>query len=173
MSTLKKAELNVLKKINILKDLTEEELTSVAARTVRRDVEAGTVIMEEGSIGDAMYFFVQGVVNITKSLTLKIAKKGFENVEKSMVKLDAKLVSFFGEMAMIDASPRSANVTAATDCVILEIKKETFDEICEKEPIIGVKIVRRISQVLSHNVRKGNEDVLKLTTALSIALSRQ
>ena len=173
MSTVSKTELETLKKINILTDLSDEELEIVVAKTRRMDAKAGTMIMEEGNMGDTMYFFVHGVVDITKSLTLKIAKKGFESVEKSMVKLDANVVSFFGEMAMIDESPRSANVMASTDCIILEIKKTDFEEICEKEPDIGLKVLRRISQVLSRNVRKGNEDVLKLTTALSIALSRQ
>jgi CRP/FNR family cyclic AMP-dependent transcriptional regulator len=116
---------------------------------------------------------VKGVVDITKNLTLKVASRGFENVEKSMVKLDSNIVSFFGEMAMIDESPRSANVTAATDCLLLEISKADFEALCDDDPIIGLKMLRRISQVLSRNVRKGNEDVLKLTTALSIALSRQ
>ena len=173
MSTVTKAELEVLKKIDILRDLTEEELRTVVAKTRRIDAKKGTVIMEEGSMGDTMYFFVRGVVDITKSLTLKIAKKGFENVEKSMIKLDANVVSFFGEMAMIDESPRSANVTAAADCIILEVCKVDFESICENEPATGIKMLQRISQILSKNVRKGNEDVLKLTTALSIALSRQ
>ncbi len=166
-------ELEVLKKVQILADLTEDELHKVIKKTRRMNVKAGTLIMEEGSMENTMYLFVCGVVDITKSLTLKIAKRGFEHVEKSMIKLDANVVSFFGEMAMIDASPRSANVMASTDCVILELKKDDFEHISEKHPVIGLKILRRISHVLSNNVRKGNEDVLKLTTALSIALSRQ
>lgn len=172
MSVVSKAEMETLKKIHILADLTEKELQFVIDKTRLVDAKKGTLIMEEGSIGDAMYFFVRGVVDITKSLTLKIAKKGFENVEKSMIKLDANIVSFFGEMAMIDEAPRSANVMASIDCKILEIKKVDFELICEQEPVIGLKMLRRIARVLSSNVRKGNEDVLKLTTALSISLSR-
>jgi CRP/FNR family cyclic AMP-dependent transcriptional regulator len=173
MSTVSKAEMAALKKINILKDLDDAELKKVISLTNRVEASAGTVLMEEGSIGDTMYFFVKGVVDITKNLTLKVATRGFENVEKSMVKLDSNIVSFFGEMAMIDESPRSANVTASTDCLLLEITKADFEALCEEDPAAGLKMLRRISQVLSRNVRKGNEDVLKLTTALSIALSRQ
>jgi len=173
MSVVSKSELEALKKIHILADLSDDELEVVLQKTRFVDATAGTMIMEEGSMGNTMYFFVRGVVDITKSMTLKIATKGFENVEKSMVKLDANVVSFFGEMAMIDESPRSANVMAATDCRILEINKSDFEQICEQEPVIGLKMLRRIARVLSNNVRKGNEDVMKLTTALSISLARQ
>lgn len=172
MTKVNRSEFQTLKKINILKDLDEEELKIVIDRTRRVEAPAGMVIMEEGSMGNTMYFFVNGVVDITKSLTLKIDRKGFENVEKSMIKLDSNVVSFFGEMALIEESTRSANVTASTDCLLLEINKEDFDDICDQHPAVGLKMLRRISQVLSRNVRKGNEDVLKLTTALSIALSR-
>ena len=136
-------------------------------------MNSGEDIMEEGNVGDTMYFFLKGVVDIKKALTLKIAKRGFENVEKSMVKLDSNIVSFFGEMAMIDSSPRSATVTASTDCVLFAITRDDFTTLCDEHPAIGLKMLRRISQVLSRNVRKGNEDIMKLTTALSIALSRQ
>jgi CRP/FNR family cyclic AMP-dependent transcriptional regulator len=172
MPKKKNNERAILKNINILKDLTDSELDQVLEICTRKEVPKGEIIMDEGEVGETMYFFVDGVVDIKKALTLKIGRKGFENVEKSMIKLDSNIVSFFGEMAMIDNSPRSASVTAATDCLLYEIHREEFDALCKKSSTIGLKMMRRISQVLSKNVRKGNEDVMKLTTALSIALAK-
>ena len=47
-----------------------------------------------------------------------------------------------------------------------------FIAFCEKEPSIGFRIVLTISRIISSRLRKTNEDVLKLTTALSLALSK-
>lgn len=89
-----------------------------------------------------------------------------------MVKLKAEHVSFFGDMAMFQDEPRSATITASKDCVLYKITREDFTRFCDEYPALGVKILRRIAQTMSSRVRKGNEDVLKLTTALSIALSK-
>lgn len=136
------------------------------------EIKAGTVIMKEGEIGDSMYLFADGLVDVTKNLTLKTGRKDFSSVEKSMVKLDARKVFFFGDMALFANETRSATITAATDCLLFEIKRDDFEQLCDHHPDLGYKLIKKIAGVLCERVRKGNQDVLKLTTALSIALSR-
>ncbi len=161
-----------LGRVAILSDLSEEEIELVLRISRRIAVPVGTVIMREEEVGDTMFFFAEGEVDVSKSLTLKLGRHGFGNAEKSMVKLNANMVSFFGEMAMFENEPRSATITASTDCVVYEVRQEDFVNLCDERPDIGMKILRRIATTLSHRIRKGNEDVLKLTTALSIALSK-
>ena len=119
-----------------------------------------------------MYLFLEGVVDVTKNLTLKIAGRGFGHAEKSMTRLKAGTAPVFGEMSMFGDEPRSATVTAASDCVLFELSREAFGRICDENPRLGLALIRRIASMLSSRVRKGNDDVLKLSTALSIALSR-
>ncbi len=168
----KKKGIESFKRIGILSDLTEEELEEVYKIAKKVEFPAGAVIMKEGEVGDSMFLFLEGEVEVSKNLTLKIGKKGFSQAEKSMVKLNAKYVSFFGEMAMFENDTRSATITAKTDCLLYEIKRKDFERLCEARPEIGYKVIRRIATVLSQRVRKGNQDILKLTTALSIALSK-
>ncbi|MFP4364073.1 MAG: Crp/Fnr family transcriptional regulator [Spirochaetia bacterium] len=168
----KKKELDFLKKVGILNDLTDDELGRVLTICKKKQISANTVIMKEGEIGNTMYFFLEGEVNVSKSLTLKIRKKGFSSAEKSMNNLSAEHVSFFGEMAMFEDEPRSATITASMDCTLYEVERGDFTDLCKNHAETGVKILRRIAAVLSHRVRKGNNDILKLSTALSIALSK-
>jgi CRP-like cAMP-binding protein len=75
-------------------------------------------------------------------------------------------------MSMFGDEPRSATITAAHDCVLFQVTRKAFEQICVHNPSLGLSLTRKIATMLSSRVRKGNDDVLKLTTALSIALSR-
>ena len=160
------------KKIEMLAEFTDPEVESIRRIAKEVRVPAGEVIMREGEVGDSMYLFAEGQVLVTKNLTLKTGKRGFSQAEKSMVRLDARYVSFFGDMAMFEKDVRSATITASTDCLLYEIKREDFERVTEKDCALGYKLIRKIATVLCHRVRQGNQDILKLTTALSIALSK-
>ena len=161
-----------LQKVAILSDLTDKELEYILSISKKIEVPSNNVIMTEGEPGSTMYFFVKGEVKVSKNLTLKIGKKGFGSAEKSMVKLKAEHVSFFGDMAMFQDEPRSATITASVDCTLYEITRESFTKFCNDFPDQGVKVLQRIASTMAGRVRKGNEDILKLTTALSLALSK-
>jgi len=160
------------RRISLLADLPEGDLEALKdiAREVR--VPAGEVIMREGEVGDSMYLFAEGEVLVSKNLTLKTGKRGFSQAEKSMTRLNAQFVSFFGDMAMFENDVRSATVTAAVECLMYELRREDFEGLTAARPQLGHELVRRIAVVLCKRVRQGNQDILKLTTALSIALSK-
>ena len=161
-----------LTSVPLLADLTREELDLVWSTVRRVTSPRGTVIMREGDVGETMFFFAEGEVEVTQKLTLKAGPHGFSQAEKSMVRLRAGAVSFFGDMALFEHEPRSATITAAEDCVLYEISRDDFERISAANPALGYKIMRRIAPVLCQRIRRSNQDVLKLTTALSIALSR-
>jgi len=162
MAKKKSDGLALLAKVGILAGLGEKELEKVLAISKRVEFKAGETIMHEGEQGESLYFFVEG----------ELGDRDFATAEKSMTKLSAERVSVFGEMAVFGPEPRSATITASSDCVLYSVNREDFSTLCDEECRIGLSIVRRIAAVLCTRVRKGNEDVLKLSTALSIALSR-
>ncbi len=165
-------EKDFLKSVGILSDLTAEEQDRLWQIVKRVNVPKGVVIMREGELGDTMYLLADGEVEVTQKLTLKLGRQGFGQAEKSVVKLNARTVSFFGDMALFENEPRSATITASTDCLLYEISRDGFEKLSESYPKLGCKIIRRIATVLCQRVRRGNQDVLKLTTALSLALSK-
>ncbi|RPJ09326.1 MAG: cyclic nucleotide-binding domain-containing protein [Spirochaetaceae bacterium] len=161
-----------IKKIALFDSIDENEMDRFASVCRPVDVKAGSILMREGDVGSSMFLFSSGIVDVTKNLTLKSGKQGFSSAEKSMVKLDANHAPFFGDMAMFENDVRSATITAFTDCLLYEIQRSDFEAYCHENPVMGYKLISRIAVILCERVRKGNQDVLKLTTALSIALSR-
>jgi CRP-like cAMP-binding protein len=61
-------------------------------------------------------------------------------------------------------------VTALSDCYLLELKRRDFLHLIDHRPQMGLKVLLRLAQLLSSHLRKTNQDVVKLTTALAIAL---
>ncbi|MDA8424951.1 MAG: cyclic nucleotide-binding domain-containing protein [Treponema sp.] len=172
LQAIEAADLARLGAVDILGDLDGAERDRVLAIARRVVFRSGETVMREDECGDTMYLFISGEVDVTKNLTLKLGERDFAKAEKSMNKLSAEHVSIFGEMSMFGPEPRSATITASSDCVLYEIRREDFTALCDAEPRLGLSVLRRVAGVLCSRVRKGNEDVLKLSTALSIALSR-
>jgi CRP-like cAMP-binding protein len=55
---------------------------------------------------------------------------------------------FFGEMSIIDGEPRSASAIAQTDCLLLRIDKEDFQELLSTYNSAAVSVVRTLNQRL-------------------------
>ena len=159
-----------LKDIPLFKSLTEREFKIVTSRLKKVIYSAGDVIIKEGDIGNEMYIFESGKVKITRKLTLRVAGRWGE-AEKAMDVLDSNQVSFFGEMSLVTGAPRSATITAITDCVLYTLTKKDLEDIAKRYPEIGYKIMKEVATVLAKRVQKLNNTVLKLTTALSIVAS--
>ncbi len=156
------------KKVYIFQDLEEEEMEQVLKMLTSQFFFAGQVIISEGEPGDSMYVMCEGEVEVTKRLTMMLDQDTLR--EKLMIRLKAEDGGSFGEMALLENEARSATVTALTDCRLLELHREDFLQYVEKNSLTGVKIMLRLAQLLSRNLRKTNQDVVKLTTALAISL---
>jgi CRP/FNR family transcriptional regulator, cyclic AMP receptor protein len=157
-----------LRKIYLFQDLEEDEMRQVLDRTSRRDYSAEAVIIQEGEHGDSLFIMAAGEVEITKQLTLVLDEDTPK--ERVMIRLNAENGVYFGEMALLESELRSATVTASTDCSLLELHQKDFLELIELHPVLGVKLLLRLAQLLSRHLRKTNQDVVKLTTALAISL---
>jgi CRP/FNR family cyclic AMP-dependent transcriptional regulator len=159
---------NFLRKFFLFQDLKEDELEQVLALTRTREFPAGSVIIQEGETGDSLFIMLSGEVEITKQLTLILDEDTPK--ERVMTRLRAEDGVYFGEMTLLENEVRSATVTALTNCVLLELHQKDFLEIIHRRPAMGVKLLMRLAQVLSAHLRKTNQDVVKLTTALAISL---
>lgn len=156
------------KKIFLFQDLGDEELGRVLELMIPKYVPAGQVIVREGEPGDSMFIMAEGEVEITKRLTLTLDEEVPK--ERVMTRLKAEDGVSFGEMALLENEARSATVTALTDCRLLELGREEFLSLIRENPVMGNKILLRLAQLLSQHLRRTNQDVIKLTTALAIAL---
>jgi CRP-like cAMP-binding protein len=156
------------RKIFLFQDLEEGEIHQVLSRTRPRAFPAGEVIIQEGDPGNSLFIMQSGEVEITKQLTLVLDEDTPK--ERVFIRLNAENGVYFGEMALLENETRSATVTALTDCSLLELDQKNFLDLIERNPAMGVKLLLRLAQVLSQHLRKTNQDVVKLTTALAVSL---
>ncbi len=166
-------DMNFLSEISFFKELTPLELEKFFSILKRVKYRESETIVTEGEEGYTMYIFREGVVQVVSHITLKVGSHKWSDAEKSIASLDAKQMSVFGEMSLITGAPRSATIKAITPCILYEINKEDFDALAIREPLVGYKIMKEISGVLSNRIKNLNGTILKLTTALSIALSKK
>jgi len=156
------------KKIFIFQDLTEEEGERVLQLLTPVFYYQGQVILKEGEPGDSLYLLNEGEVEVTKRLTMALDQD--TPTEKLMMRLRAEDGVSFGEMALLEKEARSATVKALSDCRLLELRRQDFLTYIQENPGTGIKITLRLAQLLSRYLRKTNQDVVKLTTALAISL---
>lgn len=155
----------------LLGGLELEELKDIAEIITTKNVKADTIIIEEGEFGDDLYLLDEGAVDVSKTLTVITSKHEVGTKERSFIRLLGEYHIFFGEMSLFGSSERSATVKAVTDCKLLVIKGSDFFELCKNNTKIGFVVVSNICLILADRLRKTNNDVTKLTTALSLALS--
>ena len=99
-------------------------------RTTTMHFAAGKTIMNEGDVGTRMYIVLDGQV------TIFIAGKAVESIATG---------GAFGEMALIDQSPRTASAVAETECALLAIDRAALLTLVKTEPSAGLTILRSVA----------------------------
>jgi len=107
------------------------------AREATVNFKAGEHIFQEGDLGTEMFIIQEGEIHIAKKLGTEF---------RVLAKLEKG--DFFGEMAIIENAPRSADAFAHTDVRLLSINGSRFDEMLRKNPEIAIRIIRKYSQRL-------------------------
>jgi CRP/FNR family cyclic AMP-dependent transcriptional regulator len=161
-----------VRKASIFKNLDDQEISEVLNITTEKRVHKEHLIMQEGDEGSTMYMLLEGEVEVSKALTMKFGGEDIRKAEKVLSSLRAQDHVILGEMALIAKEKRSASILAKTDCVLLEIRRDDFMRLIETKAPLGVKVLFSLAELLAARLRHSDENVIRLTTALSIALSR-
>ena len=131
--------------------LTEDEVEQVLPYLDVALYKEGTALFEEGESGDFICFIVSGKLEV---------KKGTEFAGKQMVLGTLGKGSFVGEMSLInEGEPRSASVVAMEDTEVVILKRSAMDELTEKYPFIGVKLLKGLNQIIAIRLRKAIERI--------------
>ncbi len=99
-----------------------------------REVPAGTVLFREGEQGREMYVVNSGKVRITKTV---------RGQEKELAVLGQG--EFFGEMAILNAKPRSATATVIEDARLLVLDPKTYETMLRNSTEIALRMVKRLA----------------------------
>ena len=101
---------------------------------------------------------------------LKLGRSNVGEKEKTLIRLEGHQRPCFGEMSLLEDAERSATVSSLTESKVLVIGRQAFDKLIQDDPRLGNVVLRNTAIIVSSRLRKANRDVLKLTTALSMAL---
>jgi CRP/FNR family cyclic AMP-dependent transcriptional regulator len=164
-------QLPFFQKVSLLQGLSEEQIAKIIDTMYVMDILSGEIIAQEGANEDTLFILLKGEVEISKRLLMPLLDRPSDKQEKSLIRLSEKDHAFFGEMTLFEENPeRSASIRALSPCKLAVLKKNEFLTILEQNPEIGVTVFRNIATELTRRLVKANRDILKLTTAFSLAL---
>lgn len=164
------------KDIALFHDMTDDELERIKPIFETVTIDAGQKVITEGETGDQMFILVSGQVRISKSMIIQgmsLPLQELQDTRKVLATLDGSVCPLFGEMALIDLDTRSATVETLASSRFLVTDRDRFFQLVKAEPTIGVMLLTALSKRLASTVRKSNSELVKLTTALALALSRK
>lgn len=146
----------ILKEVPAFSDLEPKELSLLASIVHKREYKKGEYIFYQGDPGLGMYIIQEGEVLIQYTDP--------EGNRKDLAIL--RDGDFFGEIALIDESPRSASAICRTDCHIIGFFRPDLFEIIEKHPRLGIKIVLKLAEIIAERLRRTNQEVAQLKAEL-------
>lgn len=147
------ALLEQLAKVEIFAGLTPEALGLLADIASEEHVSAGTVIFRQGDPGDRLYVLVRGRVRISRQLP------GVG--EETLAVLEAGDV--FGEMALLDEAPRSADAHAHVSCHLAWIGKDRFEDLLFLHKDLAYEVLWNVIRTLIRRLRATNDKLTFLS----------
>jgi len=132
------AKIELLKRVPLFAGCSKGELRELARSADELDIREGTVLTREGRPGREFFVLVDGTARVTKA-GRKIADLGAGD--------------WFGEIALITNSPRSATVTATSAGDVLVITDRRFHSVVETMPSIALKVLATVGDRLTQDAR--------------------
>jgi len=127
--------------------LSYREQVAVLAVARPRTYAAGQTVVKQGESGSEMFVILEGKLVVERD-GVKIAELGPGG--------------HFGEMSIVDDAHRSASVKAVTRAEVLSIGQIELNGLMRVEPVLGVKVLWSIVQVLSSRLRTASAEIIEL-----------
>jgi serine phosphatase RsbU (regulator of sigma subunit) len=144
---------------NVFRGLDEEGLDHLRQVAEVHTYPEQTVLIHQGEVGRILYVIVEGRVAVTQEL---------EDGQERLLGIRGPR-EFFGELALLDETPRMANCVTLTETKVLEVTEETFDRVLENSPAIAYTIMRHVVDMLRENDRTSIKGLLAKNKQLQAA----
>lgn len=123
-----------------------------------KNFKKGEVIIKEGDYGDSFYILYSGKVQVFRDTPA--------GDQIALANLSAEQNIFFGETALISDDTRSATVKAVSDCTVIVLSSKKFLALCDKEPLLGYRVLLQLAGRMAKTIRDTNSDKAALYEAL-------
>lgn len=137
--------LQQLRNTSLFREFTDDELRSCLDLMDPQKAKAGECIVRQDEPGDSMYLLVEGSARV-------LHHKDGQKVELAGLNPG----DFFGEIALVDQGPRSADVEAIEDCTLFRITQATISALAGVYPTAAFKFLIAVGRILVVRMRQSN-----------------
>lgn len=138
----------VLRNVPLFSGLDESELERLARVAGRRRVGRGEQVVRAGEVADALLIMLTGRAKVTN----------FDEEGREVILAWLGPGEFFGEMGLIDDSPRSADVIAVENCELMVLGKQEFQRCMQDNFSVAQKLMR----ILVRRLREADRHIESL-----------
>jgi CRP/FNR family transcriptional regulator, cyclic AMP receptor protein len=142
-------DIAILKKVGLFQGLSQGQLQKIAGITVERAYEGSATVFEEGDPGLAMYIILEGKVRISKRVP-GVGEEALAILEPGQ---------YFGEMALIEEGPRSADAIAHIPCRVCSISREKLEQLMFTDKELAYVLLWTFVRTLSERLRETNDKI--------------
>ena len=142
-----------LGKVDLFSGIRPEGLERIAAICSEQSFRLADVVFREGDVGDKLYLILDGKVRISR----EVSGMG----EEALAVLGPGQA--FGEMALIDEFPRSADARVHERCRLLVLTKEQLEDLLLLEKDLAYEILWNFVRILSARLRETNDKMTFLS----------
>jgi hypothetical protein len=137
------AIINMLRTLPIFEGLGDGELRKMARLFTQKLYRPGDRIFNRGDLGNEAYVVMRGQIDILLD-------------EKSKPLATIGNGQIFGELAFLDGAARVAMAVASQASILLVIQRSAFNTLVQREPHLGMVVMRNVAMELSNRLRKAN-----------------
>ena len=134
----------------IFRDLDSDDVECLAGLCEELNYQTGERVFEEGSPGDSMYIVKSGLLEVVRS-------RGGSHLHINLLNPG----EFFGDMALIDGSPRSAGVIVKQDAILVRFSRDDFRRLKKQFPATALRVMDVLLKTLSFRVRRSTSRSLE------------
>jgi len=140
----------MLKRTHLFGDLSLPERLRLTRAFRRRDVAAGSYVFHAGDPGRSFYLVNAGLIKIC------LTRRG-----RRVDRAELRPRDYFGELAVVDGRPRSADALAVIDAELLELPQADFFQILDESPMM----FRKLLGELCRRLREADRQISTLATS--------
>ncbi|AUX23535.1 cyclic nucleotide-binding protein [Sorangium cellulosum] len=144
-----------LSKVPLFQGLTPAALELISRVASEETHALGTKIFQHGDPGDKLYILLEGKVRISR----EIAGIG----EEALAVLGPGAV--FGEMALLDEAPRSADARVHERCRLLTVSKDAFEDLLFLHKELAYEVLWNVVRMLVQRLRETNNKLTFLSVS--------
>ena len=146
----------LLKLVKLFDGFSDQDAREFLAFAARVDVRPGEVVLREGENSGDAYIIASGRLRVVKSCD------GADEVLATLGPGES-----FGEVALLDAGPRSATVVADTDAILLRFGRTSVASI----PYVSAKLMRNVATMMAGRLRSASSQAVLARVALARAIA--